>query len=132
MTTQRELIADQIKADNSGFIVKAFLASAPDNLGAGKTFVSVYRESIKPNQNNLEMDFSIEVMTPAGSTIAAEDALDVALDSVLLSLERIPGVLWSEAARTNFEDKYFGYKLSVSLTSPNVYKTIVRQEQKAA
>lgn len=131
MTTQRELIANQIKADNPAFAVKAFLASAPDGLGAGKTFVSVYRESIKPNQNNLEMDFSIEVMTPQGTTVAAEDALDVALDSVLLSLERIPGVLWSEAVRTNFDDKYFGYKLSVNLTSPNVYKSIVRDEQKA-
>jgi hypothetical protein len=132
MTTQRQLIADQIKRDNPGFTVKAFGAGAPDNLGAGKTFVQVYRESIKPDQNNLQMDFFIEVMTPAGTTIAAEDALDVALDSVLLSLERIPGVLWSEAARTNFDDKYFGYKLSVNLTSPNVYKTIVRNEQKAA
>jgi hypothetical protein len=132
LSTHRQIIADQIKADNPDFIVKAFPASAPDNLGKGKAQVSVYRESLKPNQNSLESSLAIEIMTNAGITIAAEDDLDSVLDQVILSIERIPGVLWTDAARTDFEDKYFGYKVTVTLSSPNVYKTIVREEQKAA
>ncbi|RNL52736.1 hypothetical protein [Arthrobacter oryzae] len=96
MTTHRQIIADQLKADNPGFIVKAFAASAPDNLGKGKAQVSVYRDSLRPNQNSLDSTLKVQVIANAGSTIAAEDDLDAALDQVILSLERIPGVNWTE------------------------------------
>lgn len=132
MSTHRQIIADQVKADSPDFIVKAFPASAPDNLGKGKAQVSVYRESIKPNQNSLESSLTVEIMTNAGTTIAAEDELDTVLDQVIFSIERIPGVLWTDATRTNFDEKFFGYKVTVTLASPNVYKSIVRDEQKAA
>ena len=130
MTTHRQIIADQIKADNPDFIVKAFPVQAPDNLGKGKPQVIVYRESIKPNQNSLESTLKVQVICNAGYTIAAEDELDAALDQVILSIERIGGVLWTEATRAEFDEKYFGYELAVTLSSPNVYKSIVREEQK--
>lgn len=131
MSTHRQLIADQILADNPDFIVKAFPASAPTALGKGKAQISVFRESIKPNQNSLESSLKIQVVCNAGYTIAAEDDLDAALDQVILSIERFPGVTWTEATRAVFDEKYFGYELTVTLSSPNVYKSIVREEQKA-
>lgn len=132
MTTHRQLIADQISADDPDIIVNAFPASAPTGIPTGKAFVSVYRESIKPIQNSLESSLTVEIMTNAGTTIAAEDELDAVLNSVLLSIERIPGVVWTEAVRTNFDEKYFGYKVTVSIpNSPNVYKNIVRSESES-
>lgn len=129
--THRQIIADQIKADTPAFIVKPFPASAPDNLAKGKAQVSVYRQSIKPNQNSLESSLTVEIMTNAGTAISFEDDLEAALDQVILSIERIPGVLWTEAVRTIFDEKFFGYQVTVSLSSPNVYKSLVREEQKA-
>lgn len=132
MSAVREKIADQIKADNSAYIVKAFPASPPDNLGAGKVQVTVFRSTLTPEKNNLTHDLEIVVITGASNiTLASEDALDAALDQILLSLERIPGVLWTSASREVFEEKFNGYKVTVQTQSPNVYKTLVREEQKA-
>jgi len=131
MSTHRQIIADQIKADNPQFAVVAFPNSAPTTVRTGSAYVSVFRESIKPNQNSLESSLKVQVICNAGTTIASEDDLDAALDQVILSIERIPGVLWTEATRAVFDEKYFGYELAVTLSSPNVYKNIVRDEQKA-
>lgn len=132
MSAVREKIADQIKSDNSAFIVKAFPASPPDNLGAGKVLVTVYRSALNPDKTNLTHDLEIVVITGAATiTLASEDALDSALDQILLSLERVPGVLWTSASREVFEEKFQGYKVAVQTHSPNVYKNLVREEQKA-
>ncbi|WP_157357052.1 hypothetical protein [Arthrobacter sp. U41] len=129
--TLREKVASQIKSDNPEFIVKAFAAAAPDNLGAGKVQVAVWRESLAPNQLSLDHNLTVQVLTKVANTLKGEEALDIALDGVLLSIERMPGVLWTNAERAVFDEKYVGYQLTLKIVSPNVYKTLVREEQKA-
>ena len=129
--TLREKVATQIKTDNPDFTVKAFMASAPDNLGANKVHVAVWREALEPNQLNLGHNLTAEVLMKVANTLKGEEALDAALDEVLLSIERMPGVLWTSADRAVFDDKFVGYKVSIRITSPNVYKNLVREEQKA-
>lgn len=139
--TVRELIADKIKADNLAeialdpdtptLIVKAFPASPPDTLGAGKAHVAVYRRAITPNQTQIKHELEIEILVGGSASLATEEILDIALDEVLKSIERLPSVIWTDTARDIFYDKFHGYKVTVELTSPNVYKNIVREEQKA-
>jgi hypothetical protein len=131
LSTHRQIIADRIKADNPDFIVKAFAASAPTALGKGKAQVAVWRESIKPNQNSLESSMTVQILCNSGDSPSFEEDLEGVLDQVILSIERIPGVLWTEAVKGIYDEKYFGYQLTVTLHSPNVYKSIVRQEQEA-
>lgn len=125
----REQIADQIKADNPGFIVKPFPADTPDNLGKEKAQVSVYRETLTAAGINMEHKLAIEIITGLRESKEASDHLEGTLDLVLTSLERIPGILWSSADYVIFDEKFQGYKVTVTATSPNVYKNIVRNEQ---
>jgi hypothetical protein len=50
----------------------------------------------------------------------AEDALD----AVLLTLQRMPGVTWSDAKRVTFEDgDYAGYSITATKYSKDHYLT---------
>lgn len=135
MSTVREQIAEQIRADNPTFIVDAFPTSLPENMaakGLKKTYVQVFRESLEPTNNGTSLLHSLKVTVFVAKqhTEIAENDLDEALDLVLLSLERLAGIVYTSAIRDVLQDKYNVYEISVSCTSQNVYKNIVREEQK--
>ena len=129
MSTVRGQVAAQITADNPAYIVKAFPAEGSVEVPAKKVQVNVYREALTPDQNRLTHSLTVDVITGSGYSEVLEDQLEAALDQVLLSLERIPGIVWSTADRSVFGEKLNGYKIAVSCTSANFYKSIVRTEQ---
>lgn len=124
----RSQIAAQIKADNPGYGVVAFGAAAPENLGARKVRVSVFRKSLDIGTNRLTHNMTIEVIT-AGFSEAAEDGLDAVLDQVILSLGRMPGVVVTSAERATFDDKFLGYQITAEAVSTDVYREIIAQER---
>lgn len=125
----REQIADQIKDDNPSFNVKAYPADSPENLGRDKAQVSVYREALTANGTSMEHKLAIEIITGYRESKEASDHLDGTLDLVLTSIERLPGILWTSADYVIFDEKFQGYKVTVTASSPNYYKNIVRSEQ---
>lgn len=124
----RAKIALQIKTDNPDFIVKAFGANAPDNLGKGKVFVTVFRESLEQGSNSLTHNIKIHVMV--GTTDGSgEDFNDEALDQCLLSLVRIDGVIFRSAERAMFDEKYIGHQITAECMSYDVYTQIISEER---
>lgn len=122
MSSVREQVAAQIKADNSTYIVKPELVGVPDNLIGVQ--VAVFRTELTHTANTLTHECRIELMI--GKT--DEGLLDEVLDNVLLSLQRIQGLTWSSASRTVFDDKYHGYQITLTANSSNIYREIVSSE----
>lgn len=130
MSTPRELIAAQLRTDHQEFDVKAYPASVPANLGAGKVQVSIWTLTLTPNKIEIGTDLTIEIVQKASLSDEGETQLMNNLNGVLLSVERVPGLVWTSAERIQYEDGYSGYKISLNCTTPNVYKNLVREEQK--
>lgn len=127
MATPRTTVADQIKLDNASFIVADF-PTLPDNLSRGQVHVAIWRTDVKSvpdTPNALEHPLTIQVVVPVTSGAIAENAADDALDAVLLSLQRIEGLSWSLAERSNFDEAFVGYQITASVFSSNVYRTAV-------
>lgn len=120
----RQLVADKIKADNAGFIVKAFPASPPTNLAVTKVFVNVYRETLTnaPQLAAVTESLKITVITSKTGTDIAENELEDALDAVLRSLQPLNYIQWSTADRAVIADKYIGYEITLSANTENPYK----------
>jgi hypothetical protein len=134
MSTVREQIAAQIRADNGTFIVQGFPTGLPENMagkGPKKTYVQVYRENLAPANNGTSLihTLKVTVIVSKQNTEEAETDLEAALDLVLLSLERLAGIVYTSVDRVVLQDKYNAYEISVSCTSPNVYKNLVREER---
>lgn len=130
MATPRTIVANAIKADNPSFIVRDF-PEVPENVPTGKAHVSIWRTDIKSVDNSpnvLEHPLTIQVIVPVTSGSAAENAADDALDAVLLSLQRIEGLTWSLAERSNFDDVFVGYQITASVHSENPYLSQVLKE----
>ena len=125
MSTIRQQIADQIKADNAAFVVDTYPRSYPENLRAGGTYVQVYREAIRhTSEDALTVDLKAVVLVAKQDGPKAEDDLEGALDQVLLSVERFPGASWSEATRVVLGDKWNAYEVSVTVGINNAYRTL--------
>lgn len=132
MSTVRQIVADQIKADNPEFIVKGFPTTALDRIPAGKTSVQVYRDRLEPASNGTSLSHSLKiiVMVAKQGTEQAETDLEEALDLVLLSLERSRTVIYSSVDRDVVDDMHL-YVISAAASTTNHYKNLVREEQKA-
>ena len=122
--TVREEIAAKIKADNPTYSVKAFPVSAPENLGATKVFVSVYRESMTnaPQLAAVTQSLKLQVITPKTGTDVAETELEDALFEVLVSIASLNYVQWSTAERAVFAEKFIGYEITLEASTQNIYK----------
>lgn len=129
--TIRGLVAEQIATDNTDFIVLPYGASAPDNLGAGKSWVSVYRTDVKPHTlaNVLTHSITIDCITGATHAEAAEDAADDVLYGVLFSLQRIDEVEFVSATRTVFDEKFLGYQILCEVHAANIFRSTVLEER---
>ncbi|TSE15402.1 hypothetical protein B1A87_005245 [Arthrobacter sp. KBS0703] len=118
-------MAEQIKADNPGFIVTDFPVSAPENIPAGKVSVNVYRDGFSVNDSNSQITHSLKVLVTVSKkgTAAAEDELDAAVDAVMLSLEAMRDVYWQEAQRTIVAEQWEAYEISLQAVRPQIYKS---------
>lgn len=127
MATPRTTVANAIRSENITYIVLDY-PDFPENIPTNKVHVSVFRTDVKTVEktpNVLEHPLIIQVLVPVTTGAAAENAADDALDNILLSLQRIEGLSWSTAERSNFESAYIGYKITASVSSSNVYRTQV-------
>jgi hypothetical protein len=120
----RQLIADKIKADNAGFIVKAFPVPVPENIGKGKVWVSVWLETLvnNPTQASVGEDLRILVCTAKTNSEVAEAALEDARDAVLTSLQSLNYVDWSSANRVAPDETFLGYEIILHADTSNPYK----------
>lgn len=126
--TAREQIAAQIKTDNPSMSVIAYGASAPENLGAGKVRVSVYRTRLDVTAH-LTHVMQVEVIVAGVGTAKAEDDLDAALDKTLASLQRMDVIRVTSAERAIFDDKFIGYTINAEVDSVDVYRELIAQER---
>ena len=125
----REKIAAQIKADNPRYVVNAFAASVPEALAAGKVHVAVWRTDLRQAQGHLTHVLRIEVITAGAGSLKAEDAADIALDQVLLSLQRLDEVGFISAEQAIFNERFTGYAISAEVQSSDVYKSLIFEER---
>jgi hypothetical protein len=117
------MVADKIKADNSGFIVKAFPVSVPEGTFV-KPWINVYRETLtnSPQTASLTESLKITVITPKSGTDVAENELEDALDAVLTSLQSLNFIQWSSAERATFAETFIGYEIALTAATENPYK----------
>lgn len=124
-TTIRGLIAEQIKADNAAYIVHNFPTSAPDNLVTGKVYVNVYRERLinEPATATVGQDLKCIVIVAKAGTEIAEDELENALYEVLVSINSVANVDWTDAERAIISEKYIGYEITLQAHTKNIFKS---------
>lgn len=132
MTTPRQELADQIRADQPDYVVCSY-PKTPANVTKGHPFVDVWVTSITPIQDDARLAYELEVHCYASSTEgdAAEAEAEDVRDEVLLSIQRLTNYAWTRAERVNFGDQgeYVGYKITVVGGSPvNVYAQKIREE----
>lgn len=121
----RTHVADAIKADNPAFVVDPFPKVYPDNLATGRTYVQVYRETLTRAPEALGHALKVVVFVAKQGSAQAEDDLEGALDAVLLTIERMDGVQWSEASRVVLADAWNAYEVSVTVSSNNAYRSAI-------
>lgn len=127
--TVRDDIEAQIKADNPNFIVKKFPDLYPENLGQGRTYVQIYRTDLEKGSPKLTHAMKVTVIVALQDGNAAEDALEGALDQVLLSLQRMQTVNWTKASRAVVANKWNAYEIDVTAISADPYKAQVLSER---
>ncbi len=120
----RKEVADQIKADNPTFIVHDYPVNDPEGIPAGKTWVSVIRDRFEVADNNsyITHHLTVVIATDTAMTAQAEDALDAAVDALMLTLERFDDVYWKVADR-KYVKTFPAYEISLEAIRPQVYKT---------
>lgn len=123
-------IATQISDDNPTFTVRDYGAPLPENLGAGAVLVQVYRITLAPHAqaNVLTHTCRVELVVGSKDPAQAEASLEDALDEVLLSLQRMPGISWSTAERSVFNESMNGWTVTCSADSKNIYREHVLAE----
>ena len=133
LPTARQHIAAQIEQDHDHITAHPYIM-LPENVTLGKPVCSVYRSTLGNGSqaNVLRHDVTIDVFVALTDGLEAEAEAEDALDAVLLTLQRIPGVTWSEAKRVNFGTDFAGYTISASKFSKDHYLQTVLAENSAS
>jgi hypothetical protein len=127
MSTPREQLAAQIKADNPTFVVWDY-PDAPKNVKAGEPVVAVWRSDMDshPKAPGLALEHKLQINVYGARTAgsAAEAELDNLLDAVMFSLQRLGNLEFKTAARETFNNGTLaGWTITAAGTSKNHYKT---------
>lgn len=134
MATPRQTLAAALTADHPKWAVFDYLHQ-PENVLLGKPVVCVFRGKVEHGAKPTNLDHKVEVMAFGARTYGdrAENELDDVLDGVLLTIERLKGWTWSEASRDEFFDGTLtGWRITASMTSDNVYRTLIHKERSNA
>lgn len=120
----RKQVADAIKADNPTFIVHDYPVNDPENIPAGKVWVSVVRDrfEIAGNFGSIKDYLTVVIATNTAMSAQAEDALDTAVDALMLTLEKFDDVYWTSAERKTLS-LWPAYEISLEAIRPQGYKT---------
>jgi hypothetical protein len=130
-TTPRQQLAAQVAADNSEWIVKPY-PFEPKQVRAGKPVVSIWRGEISPasSRTMITHELTLHVYGSKVADEGAENELDNILDQIMLSIERYKGCAWSSAKRRNFvNDTFAGFEITATVTSANVYRSTIKEEE---
>lgn len=132
VSTPRQILAEQIQADNPKFRVFAY-GHRPANVNKGRPVVTVIRTEMGPGERVLALDHTLQVVIIGAGTDpeTAENELDDVLDAVCLSIERLRDWRVTSSKRASlFEDAFTGWVIDVTCTSKNVYREIVQKENR--
>lgn len=132
LPTARQQLAARITLDNPTITAYPYIMT-PENVVLGKPVASVYRSTLAnaTQSNVLRHDVTIDLFVALTDGEAAEAEAEDALDAVLLTLQRTPGVTWSDAKRVNFGESFAGYTISASKFSKDHYLQAVLAENQA-
>jgi len=135
LPTAREQLAAKIMEDAPHITAYPWVME-PENVTKGKPVASVYRANLNngPQANVLRHDLTIDLYVSLTDGPEAEAEAEDALDEVLLALQRMPGVTWTDAKRVSFGNPapvFAGYSISVSRVSKDHYLTTVLAEKAA-
>lgn len=131
MATPRQILADQIQADNKEYRVVNY-PYTPANVQLEHPVVSVFRDGVDPGDTVMMLAHTVQVYAYGARLTGAEaeDDLDDVLDAVWLSVERLPGWKVTGAKRTLFNnDTVAGWMITVTAQSPNVYRQEILKER---
>jgi hypothetical protein len=116
VAVRRELAAALQLALGDAYVVVPDPREVPE---VGKPLVQLVRTTTKPapqaGADVLQTDFDLWLVLPYQSAEAGEDALDDALDELLVVLRGISTVLWDSATRSTYGDAGFlAFKIPLS------------------
>lgn len=123
-------MADQIRLDHSTWLVKAY-PWVPKQVAKDKPAVAVWRSTLEPGDNKLEIrhDLVVNLYTSRTAEEAAEQEAEDLLDELLLSLQRLGLVAWSKAERMIFDNVITGWQITCHLGSTDIYRQAVLAER---
>lgn len=132
LPTARQQLAAKIELDNPSITAYPYIMQ-PENVTLGRPVASVYRSTLAnaTQSNVLRHDVTIDLFVALTDGAEAEAEAEDALDAVLLTLQRTPGVTWSEARRVNFGEAFAGYTITASQYSRDHYLQAVLAENQA-
>lgn len=132
LPTARQQIAARITLDSPHITAYPWVMM-PEQVTLGKPVASVYRSTLDnaAQSNVLRHDVTIDLYISLTEGAEAEAEAEDALDAVLLTLQRMPGVTWSDAKRVNFGTDFAGYTISASKFSKDHYLQTVLAENSA-
>ena len=129
MSTAREQVADAIKAAHPLWDVRPY-PHVPKQVSPRRPVVSVFRTDLEPAEGGtLRHALTLNLYGAASTGAGAEDELDANLDLVMLTLQAMPGVVFTTASRQTFEETIAGWQVTCHVKSVNVYKqtTILKE-----
>lgn len=132
LPTARQQIAAKIMEDHAGITAYPWVMQ-PEQVTLGKPVASVYRDTLanQAQANVLRHDVTIDLYIGLTDGAEAEAEAEDALDQVLTTLQRMPGVTWTEAKRVTFGTDFAGYSISASKFSKDHYLQTVLAENAA-
>lgn len=129
LPTARQRIAACIERDNPNITAHPYVMT-PEQVTLGNPVVSVYRSALTnaAQTNVLQHQVTLDVFCALQEGAGVESEAEDALDAVLLTLQRMTGVAWSEAKRVTFGDDFAGYTITAAMVSKDQYLQTVLAE----
>lgn len=131
MSTPRQQLAAQFKADHPEWVVNAY-PMTPSRVTPNKPVISVFRTDIAVAANVQALEHTLTIHAYGAKVVdaAAEDEQDNLIDGIMLSLERFKGFKLGKASRAAFnENTIAGWEITGTCLSANVYRATVQNER---
>lgn len=125
----RVQVAQQLRQDLPKWDTRPY-PYIPSQVSARKPVVAVWRTDLTPGSSSLNLRHNVTVNLYGSKTAgeAVELELDGLLDDLLLSLQRMTNLTWTEASRTTWAGNVAGWQVTGYMEPLNTYASTVRQE----
>lgn len=130
--TARAVVAQAVTAARPGWDVRPY-PFTPSQLTSGGCAVSVWRGDLTAHRGELgpvllEHGLTVHLYAARTEGPEAEDELDGLLDELLMAVQAVEAVAFTRAERMTFDRKFQGWAITLSLTSPNIYRAAHTRE----